>query len=354
MHRFPAFLFMGVVLSLFSANGPAVAASEPFPRMQIKLASHAPEGDLTSRQIKFWADTVTRRTGGRITFQYFWGGSLLNIAQQLDGVRDGLTDIGYVASAAISGKVPDVSVLEVPFAFPLDDANMIKFQDEVNTVLDGIFGRYQQKIIFNPSITADPVTCKSKFLDSAQAWKGALVRTAGRWQSETLKAWGANPTQINIGDLYTGMQRGTVDCTLLVYNLLDSFRIYEVAKYIARIDHSINYTALTINLNVWNKLGPAAQKVFMEAGQEAEKKGLEFRKGVTVDTIEKFKKAGVRFCTPSQKELARLRDATNQVWEQIKKTQGEAGHRIMAIAAKYRDKVVTGPTEGDRTPCPGA
>src|SRR3990172_7168877 len=164
MRRFPAFLVMGVVLSLLSANTPAFAAGGSFPRMQIKVTSHAPEADLTSRQIKFWADTVTQRTGGRITFQYFWGGSLLNIAQQFDGVRDGLTDIGYVATTAISGKIPDVAVLEVPFAFPLDDDNLIKFQDEVNGILDEIFQRYNQKIIFNPAITADPVTCKNKFL----------------------------------------------------------------------------------------------------------------------------------------------------------------------------------------------
>jgi len=351
MRRSVLFAILPLCFFLAAGSLSSWAATEQIPRLQIKLASHAPEADLTSRQIKFWADTVTRRTGGRITFQYFWGGSLLNIAQQFDGVRDGLTD---VATTAISGKIPDVAVLEVPFAFPLDDDNLLKFQDEVNGVLDEIFQRYNQKLIFNPSITADPVTCKSKFLDSPRAWNGALVRTAGRWQSETLKAWGASPTQINIGDLYTGLQRGTVDCTLLVYNLLDSFRIYEVGKYITRIDHSINYTSLTVNLDLWKKLGPQTQNVFLEAGQEAEKKGLEFRKDVTVNTIEKFKKEGVRFCTPSRAELTRLRDATNQVWEQIKKVQGEAGRRIMAIAAKYRDKVVTGPVEGDRTPCPSA
>ena len=354
MHR--SVLFAVVTLGFFLGAGSNSfpEAAEEIPRMQVKLASHAPEADLTSRQIKFWAETITQRTGGRITFQYFWSGSLLNIAQQFDGVRDGLTDIGYVASTAISGKIPDVAVLEVPFAFPLDDENMIRFQDEVNVVLDEIFRRYNQKLIFNPSITADPVTCKSKFLDSREAWKGALVRTAGRWQSETLKAWGASPTQINIGDLYTGVQRGTVDCTLLVYNLLDSFRIYEVAKYVTRIDHSINYTSVTVNLDLWKKLGPQGQRVFLESGQAAEKKGLEFRKDVTVNTIEKFKKEGVRFCTPSNAELTRLRDSTEQVWQQIRKVQGEAGHRIMAIAAKYRDKVVTGPVEGDRTPCAAA
>ena len=347
------FLVIAFVFSLTALSEPVPAATEQFPRMQIKLASQSPEADLTSQAVKFWGDTVTQRSGGRITFQYFWGGSLLTIAQMFDGIRDGLADAGYGVTTAISGKIPDVALLELPFAFPLDDENVIKFQGEVNPILDEIFQRFNQKIIFNPTITADPITCKSKFLDSPQAWKGTLVRTAGRWQAETMKAWGANPTVINLGDLYTALQRGTADCALLVYNLLDSFRIYEVAKYITRIDHSINYQVVTVNLDVWQKLGPQAQRVFLEAGEQAKKKSLELRKDLTVNIIAKFKGQGVRFCTPSTEELTRLRDATNQVWDQIKKEQGEAGRRIMAIATRYRDKVVTGPVEGDRTPCSG-
>jgi TRAP-type C4-dicarboxylate transport system substrate-binding protein len=320
--------------------------------MQIKVAFQNPEADLGSRVAKLWSDLVTQRTGGRVTFQYFWGGSLLTLPQMFDGVRDGLADAGNVATAAISGKVPDVALLEVPFAFPLDDESLMKFQNEVNPILDEVFQKFNQKLVGTATITADAVTCKTKFLPNAQAWKGALVRTAGRWQAETLKAWGANPTVINLGDLYSALQRGTVDCTLLVYQLLDSFRIYEVGKHITRIDHSINYPVITMNLDVWKKLGPEAQKIILEADREATRKGLEMKRSLTVDVIAKFKKEGVQFCTPAPEELRRLRDATNQVWDQIRKEQGDAGRRIMAVAAKYRDKVTSGPTEGDTNPCP--
>lgn len=353
-HRCVSLLVISLAFPLAIAGGLALADAQEIPRMRIKLAAQSPAVDFTARAIKFWGDTVTRRTGGRITFQYFWGGSLLKLPGMLNGVRDGLTDVGYLATSYLSGQIPDMAVLEVPFTFPLDDANVLKFQDEVNPILDKILAKFNQAIIFNPVSTADPVSCKSKFLDSPRAWDGALVRTAGRWQAETLKAWGAQPTVINLGDLYTALQRGTVDCTLLVYNLLDSFRIYEVAKYVTRIDHSINYIIVSVNAGILNKVGPGGRKIFFEAGQEARRKVLEYRKDVTVDTIAKFKKEGVQFCTPSKAELTRLRDATSQVWKQIMRIQGEAGRRIMAIAENYRDKVVTGPVEGDRTPCPGS
>ena len=55
---------------------------------------------------------MTQRTGGRITFQYFWSGSLLTIAQVFDGIRDGLADAGYGVTTAISGKIPQPLKLE--------------------------------------------------------------------------------------------------------------------------------------------------------------------------------------------------------------------------------------------------
>jgi len=73
------FVVIVLVFSLTALSEPVPAATEQFPRMQIKLASQSPEADLTSQAVKFWGDTVTQRSGGRITFQYFWGGSLLTM-----------------------------------------------------------------------------------------------------------------------------------------------------------------------------------------------------------------------------------------------------------------------------------
>src|SRR5437867_3767170 len=195
--------------------------------LTFKLATPSPEADLSGDGVKFWAKLVDERTGGRIKFQYFWAGSLLNASNMFNGVRYGLSDFALPATSYVSGQVPDVAPFEVPFGYPTDAELTLRFYREVEPVLSDIFYKsYNQRLVFaSPATTADPVTCKSKFLDSQNAWKGALVRTAGKWQGATIEAWGGKPVTIDLSEAYSAIQRGTADCLLLVYNLLDSFKL---------------------------------------------------------------------------------------------------------------------------------
>jgi len=250
--------------------------------------------------------------------------------------------------ATVSGQVPDVAMFEVPFAFPTDLELTVPFYREVEPVLNDIFSKsYNQQVVWSsPSTTPDPVTCRNKFLDSERAWQGALVRTAGKWQGRTLEVWGAKPVVIDSSEAYTAIQRGTADCLLFVYNLLDSFKIYEVAKFLTRIDHSINFQVVTANMGAWSKLPAEDQKILIEAGRATQEFLMQQRVDLVTKTIDKFKAEGVKVCTPSQQEMIRLRNATDPVLEEIAREQ---------IARDYRAKVKRwGPSEGDMTPCAGA
>jgi TRAP-type C4-dicarboxylate transport system substrate-binding protein len=341
------------LLTVASVGEPGAGTAAAAAKLELKAASANPAADLAAQVLKFWGDQVTQRTNGRITVKYFWAGSLLGSADMFNGLRDGIADVGHFGTASISGTFVDLAVLEVPFAYPLDAESIQAVQDQIDPLIErGIWEKNDLKHVFSvPSLAADPVTCKNKFLDSPEAWRGALVRTAGRWQAATLRNWGASPVVIPLNELYTSLQRGTVDCTLLVYTLLASFRIYEVAKYITRIDHSINYSVYLINRQVWERLPREDQQALVDAGGEARRHGDELRKDATARALETFKAHGVRLCTPDVRELRRLRDGADKVWEPIAKEAGPTGREIMSVLHKYRDKVAVGPTEGDTTPC---
>jgi len=327
------------------------------PSFTFKFAATAPESDLSGVGYKYWAQLVDERTGGRIKFRFFWAGSLLISQQQFQGIRDGLADFGGPSMATISGQVADVAPFEVPFGYPTDLQFTIPFYREVEPVLNEIFSAgFNQRVVYaSPSTTPDPVTCRDKFLDSPRAWQGALVRSAGKWQGRTMELWGAKPVVIDASEAYTAIQRGTADCLLFVYNLLDSFKIYEVAKYLTRVDHSINLQVVSANLDAWNQLPPEDQQILIDAGRETQEYLVQQRSDLVTKTIEKFKAQGVKVCTPPQEELVRLRNATDPVLEEIAALQTEKGRKLQEIARAYRAKVTRwGPSEGDLTPCPGA
>jgi TRAP-type C4-dicarboxylate transport system substrate-binding protein len=339
------------------AASAAAAVAKEGPSFTFKVATTFPQTDFGVQGLQHWTELVGQRTGGRIKFQLFYASSLLNATQLFQGIRDGLADFGDPATSYASGQIPDVASFEVPFSYPLDNDHTLPLYREIEPVMDQIYttAGKQHIVWMNDSTSTIPsvVSCKNKFLDSEQAWQGTLVRTAGKWQGVTAQAWGAKPVVIDISEAYSAIQRGTADCLLFTYSLLDSFKMYEVAKNLTRIDHSVNLATVDANLDTWNKLPPADQQILTAAGRETEDWLREQRIQVLDQSLAHLKQMGMSMCVPSQTELKRLRTATEGVLAEVAKQQTDKGKQLQDISKKYRDMVTTlGPTSGDQTPCP--
>ncbi len=338
-----------------ASGAGSVAASGP--SFNFKVATSFPETDFGSRGLQHWADLVGQRTGGRFKFQFFYASSLLNATQLFQGLRDGLADFADPATSYVSGQVPDVASFEVPFSYPLDNDHTLPLYRELEPVMDDLYqSAGKQHIVWMDNSTStipSVVSCKNKFLDSAQAWQGALVRAAGKWQAATAQAWGAKPVVIDISEAYSAIQRGTADCLLFTYSLLDSFKMYEVAKNLTRIDHSVNLATMDANLDTWNKISQADQQILTAAGRDTQDWLQTERVKVLEQSQAHLAQEGVKMCVPSQQELMRLRTGTEQVLAEVAKQQTDKGKQLQAISKKYRDMVTTlGPTQGATTPCP--
>lgn len=342
--------FAAVLLAMVVAL-PAPPARAQTASTTLQLATVLPESDISSRALKRFGETIEQKTGGRVKFRYHWAGSLVG-NKTFDAVHDGTVDAALQFSSYVSGQVPDVAILEVPFTFPVDEKPMVEFHREVEPIVRDIYAGHKNHVIGSlPILMADPISCRSKFLASPADWKGTLVRTAGRWQAETVKLWGGSPVVFALGDLYAGLQRGTVDCTLLVYNLLEPFKLHEVATYITRIDHSVNYGTIDLNADVWKKLSPADQKIFTDAAQDVLTWSARELKAQEETVLKRLAERGAKFCTPSAAEFQRLVAASDRVWDAIGELVTPKGKQLMEVAAKYRRQVVAGPKVGDTTPC---
>lgn len=321
------------------ADGQAGSGEKSF---NFILSAHAPENDLSSQVIKYWGDKVTQKTNGRIKFQYNWAGSLVTTQQAFDALKQGTVNIADVAVSYIAGKVPAVSILQVPYAYPLMSSHVHEFYSQTNPILDKIYQQHSQKLIFTVSGQLPVAIISNKrFYTDLDAFHGALIRTAGVWQAKTMENWGAKPVVLDLGSLYTALQRGTVDSTLLDLELIKSYKIYEVAKYLTPLESSINYNTLNINLNQWNKLSPEDQKIMLDAGVEAQKYGREIAQKEWSTVLKELEDKGVQVKTLDDSVIDALRkNVEEKVWPDVQKTAGSDGDEIMKIVKQFQKYVL--------------
>lgn len=191
----------------------AYASSSYAEGIRIKLAHAMTEDSFTHiAAAQYFKPFVEERSNGQIEVQIFPNAQLGSDRQIVEGVRLGTIEMANCASGTAAVFAPALSIWDLPFIFE-DRAEAYK-------VLDGPFG---QKI--SDSLTRvglrnlvwletgfRNITNNVKPITSPKDLNGIKLRTMENPVFiETFRELGANPTPMAFGELYTGLQQGTVD-----------------------------------------------------------------------------------------------------------------------------------------------
>ena len=347
-------------LSLFGMSAAAALAvvslgadvAQAQSSVVLQTTSVFPESDFSSDVTRYWADRVRERTEGRVDFRYFWAGSLVG-NRTLDGIQDGLVDVAVQFTSYVSGDIVDLGVLDLPFSMPLDAPGLAQFHRDVRPAIERIYARYDAVVVAAaPMILPDPITCRDGFLSGPAAWEGKLVRAAGRWHSQAIQAWGGSPLVVPPTELYSALDRGTADCTLMVYNGVNSMNLYEVAPYITRADHSVALGTINIRRDVWERISEEDRKIMLEIGDEVVDWAAEETVRRLDGVLEELQEGGAMMCVPSEEEFERLVGAMDGLIERLKSEVSEDGAEIIRVVEASRQDVTQRPTTGPQDVCP--
>ena len=332
---FSGFAIVVLAAFLLSVAGfPFVVQVATAKTRLINLATNYPKPDIRAESYRHFAKLVNERTQGRIKIQIHYKGSLLPLPEVFNGISQGVTESGTLVASYISGRVPDFTPFEIFYSY---DAYKWKAVDqEAFPLLDKILQKHNVKYLGGHFIGSVVVASPKRFAKTVKEWEGFKVRTAGRWQSEAVKSWGGNPVSIPLGEMYTALQTGVVDAGLLVYSLIDAFRIYEVAPYMTHLGSVPQWSATGMNLKVWNSLSKKDQEIILKASQDTRDYLDEKSKVLEPKLIEKIKGKGGKLYRPPAEELDKLREKVAPLWEKAKKIVGPDGKQLMDILSKYR------------------
>lgn len=336
-----------VAITGFSVASPSLADTKV-----LQATSIFGETDFSSVVLRRWAELVLERTEGRYEFRYHWAGSLVG-NQTLDGMSDGIVDVAVQFTPYVSGDIIDLGVLDIPFSFPLDAEGLAAFHREVRPFVTEIYKNYGSQVVSaTPIILANPLTCSDRFLSDEGKWSGVIVRAAGRWHSETIRAWGGSPVVISPGELYSALDRGTADCTLMVYNGVNSMKLYEVAPKITRVDHSVAFGTINVSDAAWEQIPEEDRKIMLEVGDEIVTWAAEETNRRLEGVIDEMAAGGAEYCTPTSQEFERLVAATDGVIDSIRDQVSDNGAAIIEVVDRYRSSVITQPAVGPNNACP--
>lgn len=267
-----------------------------------------------------WADMgrqmgkyLSDRTNGAITVEVYPQDQLTNGSQTegIQAVIDGTIDMSAHSNLIYSNFDQRLNVVSLPFIF--NDT------DEVDVVLDG-----EGKTALSPIVEGLGLhllgiaengfrhpTNSVRPIDSLEAMKGLKIRVAGAYVlNQEYAAWGANWSNANWSEVYTGLQTGTYEGQENPLPTADGASIADVQKYVTYWTGVYDCIFLTINQDVYDAQTPEVQALLDEAGAWAAAQQRQLERQGDEEVLAKWTDAGIVVTELSDEAVADFKEAS--------------------------------------------
>lgn len=262
-------LFKGALIAAcaFTAIG---AAAQQQPR-KLTYATFYGSGEFYEMSAKYFMDEVAKRTQGKITFQPYYGGTLLKTAEMSTGLAKGAADMAAAVPAAFNPREFPLTGVVMPFISENPIAVTYAFRDLVASTpeLQEEYRRNNQKLLWALG-SGENSLWSNKPIRTAADLKGSRIR-AIIGVADGIKALGGTPISIPWVEALELVQRGGAEgVSGTPFNQAVLTKVYDMAPYASNAGRMGVYTPVTwsINLDTWKSLDASTQKVMEEVSAE--------------------------------------------------------------------------------------
>ena len=303
-------LLATIVASLLIFSSSVIAAD----KHKFKMATSWGGGPLMEIGAKAFAENVKRMSNGRIQIEVFPSGTLGPGLKVSETVKNGVADMGHTWIGYDWGK-DKTAVLFGGYAGSSDTEKMLHWlyraggAELQREFRDQKFGLISMPLFVR---TSEVFLHSRKPVKTLKDLQGLKLRTAGAWL-EISKGMGASPVTMPGGEVYTALERGTIDAT--EWGTLYENKSPGVHQPTAPFE-------LLINKKAWGKLSKEDKKLVEDAAfmttmnswltiGDEDAKALEFFKSKGNEIIElaaevqyEGREAGVKWAEGVAKENA--------------------------------------------------
>ena len=306
-----------------------------------------------SAVVENFSNAVIAETNGNLKIEFHYG-EPVPTKELLGAGGVGLVDAFNSGMLFYSGKVGILDFMMMPFNFDsYEDLYDAFVSTEIWEIVDSVYRKSTNVTVIYPfCLFADEglqLSKKAKKVRHIEDLKGLKIRVAGGVLSEAVKLLDMSPVQTITGELYTALQRGTVDGGLIPNYVLRQYKTWEVCDQILYPKFfTVGSTPAWMNVDTWNSLSKEHQDAIKRVARNRElfmKNSAYIAKlDEEVDKIAK-EKYNIEYYHFPAKDAQKIREMLEPVWDKYienceKQGFGQEAEKIVRILnERYRNKI---------------
>ena len=252
-----------VVITVIAAFSLVAYAAELKLKPQtLKLSQFAPPQHYGPKILfPFLKESIEKATDGIIKVQIYPPQALAKAPEHFDALASGRADIALVTPGFTPGYFRLTTIGELPFAWGSAlEGNLVMNDLLSRGLLDKKLYTVAKVIMWAP--TSDMVIWTKKPVSSVAGLRGLKLRVAGGSATSAVKAIGAVPIQMPLGDAYSALETGVIDGALFTFDAGVVWKVGEVCKFVLDVGITRAIIGVLMNKKVWDSLPQETQKKF--------------------------------------------------------------------------------------------
>ena len=261
---------------------------------------------------------LKEKTGGKFDITIHYGGSLSKPKENLDGLQIGAFEMGMFCGAYHPAKTPALSVLDLPMIPYTDMKQQVTAYEAIYQHPEVIkeMNRWNSRIVMGALLPTYVFMGRGEPPMKLADWKGRKVRALGG-MGHAMKKLGAVPTAVTAPEVYTALERGTLDSVAFALYAHKAYGIIPVAKwYTDNLVIGTIHCAVAANNNAFDKLPKQYQDLMLgEAAAYGYTQAIAAYAADDVKVIETLKEQGLTKITYDSATIkAFQKEAGKPVW----------------------------------------
>jgi tripartite ATP-independent transporter DctP family solute receptor len=332
----PMLPMLAAMLAFAGITGSASAAdyNPHVIRFGYGLADDSNQG----RAVKYFADDLAKRTGGKLRAKGFANASLGSDIQMQNALIGGAQEMMVGSTATLVGIVKDFGVYDLPFLF--------NNEAEADAVLDGPFGqklaaRLQEKGLVGLAYWENGfrnLTNTKRPVNKLEDLQGIKLRVMQNpVYIDMFNSFGANAIPLPFSELFTALETKTVDGQENPVNTIASSKFYEVQKYLAITKHVYSPWIILASKKWWDGLNATERKALQDSATASRAFERKDSREAALKAVDFLKEKGMQVTLVSDKELGRMREKAKPAFDKFSAEGGaDLVKELNAEIAKVR------------------
>jgi tripartite ATP-independent transporter DctP family solute receptor len=315
----------GSALALVDGVAAPVAAAD----LELRISVESVPGSPSQVILAAFRDALQEELGDAVAIEYFDSGQLGDEIVHMEQVRTGQLDVVPIGSDAVQLD-SKWAIFDMPFLFPS--------REKAHEVLDGPVGDELKasmrelaglEVMGLGEVGFRQITNNVRPIVTPADLADLKLRVPGsRTRILAFERLGAVPITMNMGELYLGLQQGTVDGEENPLSVIQSWSFFEVQEYLSISNHVYTPVTLVMNARRYDSL----EEEQRAAVDRAAAKAVEASRAYSAEADRKLVSDLSSTMTVNEIDLEAFQSEATPIWKEIAPVAGE-GFAARAIEA---------------------